>query len=96
MDDEGTLIVDGFGGVGDDFSRNALYKEHFHYLPDVKHGGEVIEIDASISPGESITKKLRGVGQLGILLKIASEQTDLKVTFYSDNNKTLKIAEVEL
>lgn len=96
MDDNGSLVVDGISGIGSDFTRDSIYKDFFHYTPDVRHGHEEITIRETLSPGDVATNKIRGLGQFGVFRKIMSQQTDLKIRIYIDNEKSMKIAEFEL
>lgn len=96
MDDKGTLVVDGFGGVSDDFQRDSLYKERFEYLPDVIMGSESGALNAEISSGDSFKEKVRGLGQFGIFRNVKSDQTDIRITIFIDNDESLKIAEFDL
>ena len=95
-DAERSIVVQGFlAGVGVP-DRESYYGQHFHRIPFNKRNAETVRIkEDDIEPGEIRAIKVRGAGQFGVFYKALSDQTDWKVSVYTDNDRSDLICEIE-
>lgn len=90
--DSRSHILDGMGGDTEDYETDPAHKEFYHHLPAVIRNAETVVIEESMSAGQSKNIRIRGAGQFGVFRKAISNQSDWKLTVYSNQGRQFAIA----
>lgn len=88
-----SMVVEGMLPTLGAEERASYHAERFNRLPFRKVGPVDMRIEESLSFGEKVLIRVRGAGQFGVFRKAVSDQTDWKLSVYTDNDRSTLLSE---